>query len=101
MRPEHWLIVRGGALGDFVLTTPVIRTLRTRSKRLSIACCPRYAAPFDLNADDVLDIRSADALWLFGSGMPSDALPDAAPRPRHCRRDRCEGDNGADDRPAQ
>jgi len=74
---ERWLIVRGGALGDFILTVPVIRAIRARAAHVTLVATPRYAALWPDLYDVVIDGRSTQALWLHGSGRPT-ALPDVA-----------------------
>lgn len=65
---EHWLVVRGGALGDFVVTLPAIEEVRRRAAWLTLACSPRFAPLLRCPADEVVDVRGTDALWLFGAG---------------------------------
>ncbi len=77
MSATRWLVVRGGALGDFVLTTPAIRALRDRAAPLHLLCNPRFAAAFPDLADEVGDLHGSAGAWLFG-GRPPGPLPDAA-----------------------
>ena len=74
----RWLVVRGGALGDFILTTPAIRAVRERASHLTLAATPRFAALWPELADERTDIHGASALWLFGGGRAPALLPDAA-----------------------
>ena len=61
-------MVRGGALGDFVLTTPAIQRVRATASRLTLVANPRFAALWPTLADEVLDIHGQDSLWLYGGG---------------------------------
>lgn len=74
---ERWLVVRGGALGDFVLTTPVLAALRARGVHTTLCASPRYAAPWRWLVDELLDVRGTETLWLHGAG-PAPARWDAA-----------------------
>jgi heptosyltransferase III len=74
---DHWLVVRGGALGDFVVTVPAIQAARARARKLTLVANPRFAAPWPDLADEIIDVRSPEALWLFGDVAPP-FLPDAA-----------------------
>jgi heptosyltransferase III len=76
-RAPHWLVVRGGALGDFVVTVPAIEAVRARAGRLTLVADPRFAAPWPDLADEIVDVRGRDALWLFGD-LPAPFVPDAA-----------------------
>ena len=60
--------MRGGALGDFVLTTPVLAELRARGHHLTVACNPRFLRPWPELAHEVLDLHAATSLWLHGLG---------------------------------
>jgi heptosyltransferase III len=68
----HWLVVRGGALGDFILTIPALRQVRSEASTVTLACRPRFATLVPDLADKVIDLHSAQNLWLFGAGP----LPD-------------------------
>jgi len=63
-------VVRGGALGDFVLTTPVLAEVRARGHHLTVACNPRFLRPWPELAHEVIDLHAASALWLHGHGPP-------------------------------
>jgi hypothetical protein len=76
-RQGHWIVVRGGALGDFVVTVPAIREARARAERLTLVADPRFAAPWPGLYDELVDVRGRDALWLFGD-LPAPFVPDAA-----------------------
>ena len=76
-RRGRWIVVRGGALGDFVVTVPAIQEARARAERLTLVANPRFAAPWPELYDEVVDIRGRDALWLFGD-LPAPFVPDAA-----------------------
>ena len=73
----HWMVVRGGALGDFVVTEPAIREARARAERLTLVADPRFASPWPGLADEIVDVRGRGALWLFGD-LPAPFVPDAA-----------------------
>ena len=77
VRGGHWIVVRGGALGDFVVTVPAIREARARAERLTLVANPRFAAPWPELFDELIDVRGRDALWLFGD-VPAPFVPDAA-----------------------
>lgn len=72
-----WLVVRGGALGDFLLTLPALERARAQARRLTLVATPRYARLRPDLYDDLLDLRGPEALWLFGAGEPP-ALPGTA-----------------------
>lgn len=74
----RWLVVRGGALGDFILTLPALEAVRAVADHLTLAASPRYAALRPDLSDAVVDLRGTGALWLFGAGRPPGPLPDAA-----------------------
>ncbi len=76
-RAPHWLVVRGGALGDFVVTVPAIEAARARAAHLTLVANPRFAAPWPDLADETLDVRGREALWLFGE-VPAPFVPDVA-----------------------
>lgn len=73
-----WLVVRGGALGDFILTLPALEAVRRVASRVILVASPRYAALRPDLADEVVDLRGLEALWLFGAGPGPRPLPDAA-----------------------
>ena len=63
------LFVRGGALGDFVLTMPALRAAFSAGP-VDVACRPRFA-PLAQRCGPVgriWDIEGAETLWLFGGG---------------------------------
>lgn len=73
------LVVRGGALGDFILVEPSVRALGERGLALDLVADPRYVALLPPgSARSVTDPRSAAALWLHGGGAPPHPLPDFA-----------------------
>lgn len=74
----RWLVVRGGALGDFLLTLPALERARARASRLTLAATPRYARLRPELYDALIDLRGPDALWLFGAGRPPPERFDAA-----------------------
>lgn len=74
----RWLVVRGGALGDFVLTLPALEAVRRAASHVTLVASPRYAAMRPDLADEVIDLRGTEALWLFGAGRAPEPLPDAA-----------------------
>jgi ADP-heptose:LPS heptosyltransferase len=71
------LAVRGGALGDFVVTLPALAELRRRVDHLTLVATPAFAALAPDLWDEVVDVRSAAALWLFGDVDPP-SVPDVA-----------------------
>jgi hypothetical protein len=76
MRPgERTLIVRAGALGDFILTLPLLCALRAQAAHLTVATRGRYRALLPVPVDAFVDIDGAGALWLFGAGPPPLPLP--------------------------
>lgn len=77
VRGRHWIVVRGGALGDFVVTVPAIQEARDRADRLTLVADPRFASLCPELFDAILDVRGRDALWLFGD-LPAPFVPDVA-----------------------
>lgn len=73
----RWLAVRGGALGDFVLTVPALDALSRHADHLTLAAEPRFAALLADRIDGVQDLHSPRALWLFNE-RPAPAPFDAA-----------------------
>ena len=73
----RWLVVRGGALGDFLLTLPALERARAQASELTLAATPRYASLRPDLYDRLIDLRGPEALWIFGAGQPP-ALPDVA-----------------------
>lgn len=63
-----WLVVRGGALGDFILTIPVIEALAARVGPVDLVANPRYAALRPDLVARITDINGLGALWLHGAG---------------------------------
>jgi len=68
------LFVRAGALGDFVLTLPVLAAL-LREGEVDVACAPAHAAllPRVRGAERlgrVWDVGGAEALWMHGGRDP-------------------------------
>lgn len=62
--------LRGGALGDLLVTFPALLALRARSEELWL-CCPRRFGALALQAglcDRVLDIMGVETLWLHSLG---------------------------------
>ncbi len=66
------LFVRGGALGDFVLTLPVLAALFQSGREVHVACARRHlplvaavGAPARL-----WDLDGSEALWMFGGADP-------------------------------
>lgn len=74
----RWLVVRGGALGDFLLTLPALEVVRRQAARVTLVANPRYARLRPDLYDELVDLRGTEALWLFGAGPPPLPLPDAA-----------------------
>lgn len=74
----HWLVVRGGALGDFLLTLPALEAVRSLASRVTLVATPRYARLRPDLYDRLVDLRGPEALWLFGGGPAPAPLPDAA-----------------------
>ncbi len=61
------MVWRAGALGDFLLTLPLLRGLRSRGQRLLLAARPEFAAllPPELTPDIFLDATGLEAARLF------------------------------------
>lgn len=74
----RWLVIRGGALGDFILTLPALERARAQATHLTLIATPRYAQLRPDLYDDLQDLRSPQSLWLFGGGRPPGPLPDVA-----------------------
>lgn len=68
--PARWLVVRGGALGDFLLTLPAIQAVRARAGWLELIANPRYAALVPGLANRITDVGGMEAMWLHGAGPP-------------------------------
>ncbi|MFZ4396565.1 MAG: glycosyltransferase family 9 protein [Kiritimatiellia bacterium] len=79
--PRSVLILRGGALGDFVLTLPVLQSLRRTwpAARLHLAArsSARALAVSCGLADEAHDIESASWAWLFEANPSGFEVPDA------------------------
>jgi heptosyltransferase-3 len=77
--PRRILVCRGGALGDFVVTLPVLAALRKRwpGARLDLLAYPRHAALAQACglADGVRSLDDAGLAAWFDDGAPG--LPDA------------------------
>lgn len=68
MRPA--LFVRAGALGDFVLTLPVLAALRDTGP-VHVACDRRWAPLLDfLPVDRLWDVAGAECSWMYGGVDP-------------------------------
>lgn len=74
----RWWVIRGGALGDFVLTLPALSVVRDHASALTLYASPRYAALRPDLVDRVIDLHGPEALALYGAGRPPEPLPDAA-----------------------
>ena len=70
MRPV--LFVRGGALGDFVLTVPVLAEVVEAGHVVDVACDRRGAPllPFVGPIRRVWDVNGAECLWMHGGVDP-------------------------------
>jgi heptosyltransferase III len=69
----HVVVLRAGALGDLVVTLPVLHALRPSCTQLDLACPGRLGVLASRTglADRVLDVLGAGMLWLFhGPGSP-------------------------------
>ncbi len=64
----RWLVVRGGALGDFLLTTPALERVRAAADHVTLVAHPRYARLVPGTFDALIDVAGTDALWLHGAG---------------------------------
>src|SRR4051812_40209226 len=83
MRFTNVLLIRPGALGDSILTLPVIHALRTAgAQRVTVLGTPanwKFLSP-EQTFVEVLDFGSADWLWLFGDTLPPSAAATSALR---------------------
>lgn len=66
------LFVRGGALGDFVLTLPVLAALIEAGHTVDVACDRRWAPllRFVGPVRRVWDVHGAEVLWMHGGRDP-------------------------------
>lgn len=75
-RRTNILVLRGGAIGDFVLTTPVLQALRDHrpGSRLTLCCHPRMAALALAGrlADETKSIDGLEVARLFARGAEQD-----------------------------
>jgi hypothetical protein len=62
------LVVRGGALGDFLLTLPALEAIRAQKRRIHLYANPRFARLRPDLFDHLTDLSSPSALWLYGGG---------------------------------
>lgn len=78
---ERVLFVRAGALGDLVVTLPVLDALRRSGAQVDVACAPRFAplvarsGPPELDHGGgapvtVRDVGGLDMAWAFGGVAP-------------------------------
>lgn len=69
---EPILFVRGGALGDFVLTLPVLAALFATGRRVDVVCAPKHLPLVRLCGEPgfVYDILGVDSVWTFGGVSP-------------------------------
>jgi ADP-heptose:LPS heptosyltransferase len=65
VKAPRGLVVRGGALGDFLLSLPALERARASVDHLTLATRPRHAALRPDLWDALLDLDSPRALWLF------------------------------------
>lgn len=65
---QRWLVVRGGALGDFILTLPALEALRALGGEVRLVANPRFARLRPDLYDELVDIHGLGALPLFGEG---------------------------------
>ncbi len=66
------LFVRGGALGDFVLTLPVLAACFATGRPVHVACASRHV-PLVLACgapERIWDIEAIEAMWMFGGLDP-------------------------------
>lgn len=74
MSPAPVLFVRGGALGDFVLTLPVLDELLRAGVPVDVACAPRHRPLLDRRGlppvRRVWDAGGGEALWMHGGRDP-------------------------------
>jgi len=77
-RGDRVLVVRAGALGDFILTLPLLCALRATARHLSLVTRGRYRPLLPVPVDSFTDIDGPGALWLFGGAAPPGPLPERA-----------------------
>lgn len=70
--PGPILFVRGGALGDFVLTLPVLAACFASGRRVDVACAPRFLPLVHLvgRPGYAWDVEGAESAWMFGGADP-------------------------------
>ncbi len=66
------LFVRGGALGDFVLTMPVLASCFATGRPVHVACASRHLPLVRAcgTPERFWDIDGAESLWMFGGADP-------------------------------
>ncbi|GDX82554.1 hypothetical protein LBMAG42_43650 [Deltaproteobacteria bacterium] len=66
------LFVRGGALGDFVLTLPALAACFATGRRVDVACAPRHRPLVRLVGEPgrFWDLDGTESLWMFGGVDP-------------------------------
>lgn len=66
------LFVRGGALGDFVLTLPVLAELFAAGRRVDVVCAAKHLPLVRLCGEPgfAYDILGPDSAWTFGGLSP-------------------------------
>lgn len=66
------LFLRGGALGDFVLTLPVLATLFATGRRVDVACARRHRTLVRRVGEPgrFWDIDGGESTWMFGGVDP-------------------------------
>jgi ADP-heptose:LPS heptosyltransferase len=71
-RMRRVVVLRGGALGDFIATLPVLTALRPHFSELRLYCPARFGVLAEVPGlcDAVDDILGAGALWLHGGEVP-------------------------------
>lgn len=69
--------MRGGALGDFILTTPALRALGAAVDHLTVCAHPRFAALLGDAAPTGWDLHGTASLWLFCDATPPQAFDGA------------------------
>jgi ADP-heptose:LPS heptosyltransferase len=62
------LVVRGGALGDFLLTLPALEAIRAKGRPVHLYANPRFARLRPDLFDHLVDLSGPAALWLYGGG---------------------------------
>lgn len=80
--PARALFVRAGALGDFVVSLPVLAALLAEGP-VDVVCGARFAAllplvPGAARVGRVWDVGAPEAGWIFGAGPPPGAWTRAA-----------------------